>query len=34
MNEIAGTIGIIAVVLVMIYGIVIISTPHKFQEGK
>jgi len=31
MNEIIGTIGILAV---MVYGIIVISTPHKFQETK
>ena len=34
MNEIIGTIGILAVVAVMVYGIIVISTPHKFQETK
>ncbi len=32
MNEIIGTIGILAVIGVMVYGIIVVSTPHKFQK--
>ncbi len=34
MNEIIGTIGILVVMAVMVYGIMVVSTPHKFQENK
>lgn len=34
MNEIVGTIGILTVIAVLVYGIYIISKPHKFQENK
>ena len=34
MSELIGTIGVLAVISVLVYGIIIISKPHKFQEIK
>jgi len=32
MNEIIGTIGILTVMAVLVYGVYTISKPHKFQH--
>ena len=32
MNELVGIIGMLAVIAVLIYGINIVSKPHKFQK--
>ena len=34
MSELIGTIGVLAVISVLVYDIIIISKPHKFQEIK
>jgi hypothetical protein len=34
MNEVVGTIGILTVIVVLVYGIYVISKPHKFQKSK
>jgi len=34
MNELIGIIGIISVIIVLVYGLNIISKPHKFQLDK
>jgi len=34
MNEIVGAVGILTVMVVLVYGVYIISKPHKFQEEK
>jgi len=33
MNEIIGIFGMISLMLVILYGIHIVSKPHKFQHG-
>jgi len=32
MNELIGTLGILAVISVLVYGIIVVSKPHKFQK--
>ena len=34
MNELIGTIGILVVISVLIYGIMVVSKPHTFQKNK
>ena len=34
MNELVGMIGILMVMIVLVYGIVVVSRPHKFQKNK
>jgi len=32
MNEIIGTIGILGVIAILVYGIYIVTKPHTFQK--
>jgi len=34
MNEIIGTIGLISILAVVVYGVYIIAKPQKFQTSK
>jgi hypothetical protein len=33
MSEIVGTIGLVSVMFILVYGVYIITKPHKFQKN-